>query len=90
LLAYALLTWVVHRYGGKLRQGDTAFFYLVAYSMGRFWVEMFRPDAWTMGTLATAQWVALGIIAISIAGLAWRHRGWSPLNHPGETLAYRT
>ena len=34
------------------------------YPLGRFWVEMFRPDAWRMGTLATAQWIAIGAFAV--------------------------
>ena len=88
LSAFLVLTWFVRRYGARLRQGDTAFLYLIAYSMGRFWVEAFRPDAWTMGTLATAQWIALGLIALGVVGLIWRHSGWSPTLHPDENSAY--
>ena len=88
LSAFLVLTWFVRRYGARLRQGDTAFLYLIAYSMGRFWVEAFRPDAWTMGTLATAQWIALGLIAVGVVGLIWRHSGWSPSLHPDENSAY--
>ena len=44
----------------RLRTGDVFFAYLIWYPVGRFWVELFRPDAWRMGSLATAQWIAIG------------------------------
>jgi phosphatidylglycerol---prolipoprotein diacylglyceryl transferase len=56
-----------------LRDGDVFFAYLIWYSVGRFWVELFRPDAWRMGTLATAQWVALGTIAFSMIAIIINH-----------------
>jgi phosphatidylglycerol---prolipoprotein diacylglyceryl transferase len=58
-----------------LRDGDIFFLYLIWYPLGRFWVEMFRPDAWRMGSLATAQWFALAGMAIGFAGLVFNHRG---------------
>ncbi len=88
LLMFGLVTWILWRYGHRLRRGDGIFLYLIAYPLGRFWVEFFRPDAWTMGSLATAQWFALLGIAIAVVGLVLRHRGWRPEEHPEETLAY--
>jgi phosphatidylglycerol---prolipoprotein diacylglyceryl transferase len=41
--------------------------------VGRFWVEMFRPDAWRIGSLATAQWVALAGVALGMLGLLANH-----------------
>jgi phosphatidylglycerol:prolipoprotein diacylglycerol transferase len=87
LLMFGLLYFIIRRYGHKLRQGDGALLYLIAYPAGRFWVEMFRPDAWVMGTLPTAQWVALGSIIVSSVLLFLRHRGWSAQDHPEESLA---
>jgi prolipoprotein diacylglyceryltransferase len=43
------------------------------YPLGRFWVEMFRPDAWRMGTLATAQWIAIGAFAVGFVGIIVNH-----------------
>ena len=43
------------------------------YPLGRFWVEMFRPDAWRMGTLATAQWIAIGAFAVGFLGIIVNH-----------------
>ncbi len=86
LLMFGLLTFVLWRFGRRLRQGDAALMYLIAYPAGRFWVEWFRPDAWTIGSLATAQWIALIGIAIGVVGLILRHRNWRPEDHPEETL----
>ena len=57
-----------------LRDGDVFFLYLIWYPLGRFWVEMFRPDAWRMGSLATAQWFALAGMALGVLGLILNHR----------------
>ena len=88
LLTFSLLAWIIWRYGHRLRRGDTVFMYLIAYPLGRFWVESFRPDAWTLGSLATAQWIALGSIAVGLFGLLWRHARWSATQAPQESLAY--
>ena len=56
-----------------LRDGDIFFFYLIWYPLGRFWVEMFRPDAWRMGTLATAQWIAIGAFVVGLVGMIVNH-----------------
>ena len=86
LLMFALLTWLIARFGRFLRQGDAILLYLIAYPLGRFWVEMFRPDAWTLGQLATAQWIAIGCVAIGCLGLLVRHIGWRPKQAPQESL----
>ncbi|MGQ9766646.1 MAG: prolipoprotein diacylglyceryl transferase, partial [Anaerolineae bacterium] len=69
-----LLLW----FGGRalaprLRDGDIFLSYLIWYGIGRFWVEMFRPDAWRLGVLATAQWIGLAIVVIGIVGIALNH-----------------
>jgi phosphatidylglycerol:prolipoprotein diacylglycerol transferase len=60
----------------KLRNGDVFLGYLILYPLGRFWIEFFRPDAWTIGTLATAQWIAIGMVVLSTAILVLRHVFW--------------
>lgn len=87
LLSFALIAWLIRRYGDRLRRGDGILLYLVAYPLGRFWVEMFRPDAWTIGSLATAQWVAVGAVILGIVILIVRHLRWHPATHPTETLS---
>ena len=73
IVGFALLWFVARRLRGWLRDGDIFFMYLIWYPLGRFWVEMFRPDAWRMGSLATAQWVALVSIALGIITLVVNH-----------------
>ena len=85
---FLLLMFIINKYGNRLRQGDGLWLYLIAYPLGRFWVEMFRPDAWVIGSLPTAQWVALGSIAVSAIILFLRHRNWSWREHPEQSMAW--
>jgi phosphatidylglycerol:prolipoprotein diacylglycerol transferase len=71
---FALLWFAGRRFRNWLRDGDIFLLYLIWYPVGRFWVEMFRPDAWRMGSLATAQWIALACIAGAVVGLIVNHR----------------
>lgn len=88
LLAFTLLTVIFRRYGERFRKGDAIWLYFIAYPLGRFWVEMFRPDAWVMGTLPTAQWIALGAIAVSVLILIVRHWGWNWRTDRAGSMAY--
>lgn len=84
---FALLTLLIRYYGHRMRTGDATILYFIFYSMGRFWVEMLRPDAWMMGTLATAQWIAISVMVAGTLLLWLRHRNWSWRNNPEDTLA---
>lgn len=88
LLMFGLLTWLIARFGRYLRKGDAILLYLIAYPLGRFWVEMFRPDAWTLGQFATAQWIAMGCVVVGSLGLLVRHLGWRAEAAPQEALIY--
>jgi phosphatidylglycerol---prolipoprotein diacylglyceryl transferase len=88
LAMFGLLTFLFKRYGERFRKGDGALLYFIAYPLGRFWVEMFRPDAWVMGQMATAQWIALGSIAVSLVLLFLRHRNWNWRQHPEQSMIY--
>jgi phosphatidylglycerol---prolipoprotein diacylglyceryl transferase len=74
VVGFGLLWWGGRRFSKWLRNGDIFLLYMIWYPVGRFWVEMFRPDAWRMGALATAQWIALGSILIALVGLYINHR----------------
>ena len=73
LVGFGLLWFGGRRFSKWLRDGDIFFLYLIWYPVGRFWVKMFRPDAWRIGTLATAQWFALAGIALGVIGLLVNH-----------------
>jgi hypothetical protein len=34
---------------------------------------LFRPDAWRIGTMATAQWIAIGLFLLGLAGILFNH-----------------
>lgn len=71
--AWNLLGFIMMIVGGRrlksvLRDGDIAGFYFIWYGVGRTWVELlFRPDAWTIGSLPTAAWIGLAMVVIGLA-----------------------
>jgi phosphatidylglycerol:prolipoprotein diacylglycerol transferase len=75
LALFLLLFLVAIRYGEKLKQGDLLVGYLIGYAVIRFFTEMLRPDAWSMGTLAAAQVFSILFAACGIIFLIVRHRG---------------
>lgn len=85
--AFAVLTLLIRYRGHRMRTGDAVWLYFIFYSLGRFWVEMLRPDAWMAGGLATAQWIALALIVVCSIILFLRHRNWSASANPEQTLA---
>ena len=88
LFMFGLLAFIIWRFGERLRRGDGVWMYLIAYPLGRYWVEMFRPDAWVIGSMATAQWIAILSVVASAVILIARHIGWSWQDHPEESLAH--
>lgn len=76
-----LLTLFFRGLQGKLRLkvGTLFMVYLVAYSLGRFWIEGLRTDSLMLGSLRIAQVVSLGGIVIGLAGLAWLYLKDRPL-----------
>lgn len=76
LVVFLILYNLHARLPHKLREGDITLGYLILYPFGRFFVEMFRPDAWTIGGLATAQWIAIGCVVGGSILLVLRHLFW--------------
>lgn len=68
-----LLIWIATRLRNKLFEGDVLVSYLIGYSIIRFFTEMLRPDAWMVGSIATAQLIALIFIALGVVYLVVRH-----------------
>jgi phosphatidylglycerol:prolipoprotein diacylglycerol transferase len=85
---FCLLALIIWRFGERLRRGDGSLLYLIAYGAGRYWVEMFRPDAWVIGQMATAQWIGLACVVVGVILLIVRHAGWSWRDHPEESLGH--
>lgn len=74
LILCLVLLWAADRWRDKRRSGDLLFGYLLGYAVIRFFIEYLRPDAWTMGAMATAQWIAIGLGILSILALILRHQ----------------
>lgn len=99
LVGFGLLMWIGRRFQNRLRDGDIFLMYFIWYPLGRFWVEMLRPDAWISGFLGltTAQVISVAAIVAAVIGLVLRHRNWTPepevpagqseVELPGETQA---
>lgn len=56
----------------KLHSGDLLVAYLIGYAVIRFFTEMLRPDAWTLGALAAAQVFSLVFIVAGVGFLVAR------------------
>ncbi len=75
LAGVVLLLFLGRRLKDWLLEGDVFLMYLIWYPLGRFWVELiFRPDAWTIGTMPTASLFSLGAIVLGAAGIVFNHR----------------
>ena len=70
LLVFAILYLLLRR---RLQRtpGALLLCYVGLYSIGRFFVEGLRIDSLMLGPLRAAQVMSLGLIALSLAGLAW-------------------
>ena len=86
LLVFIVLYNAYSRWPDKLRDGDIILGYIILYPFGRFFIEFLRPDAWVIGTLATAQWIALACVVGGTITLVLRHVFWrrEPAAAPAE------
>jgi phosphatidylglycerol---prolipoprotein diacylglyceryl transferase len=58
----------------KLKNGTLFLVYLLAYSLGRFWIEGLRMDSLMLGPLRVAQCISLVGVALGGAGLFWLYK----------------
>ncbi len=57
-----------------LKNGSLFMIYLIAYSLGRFWIEGLRTDSLMFGSLKMAQVISLIGAGIGVVGLFWLYR----------------
>lgn len=77
LLVFSLLLFIFFRSlkpNSPIKTGTLALFYLIAYSIGRFFVEGLRTDSLMAGQLRTAQIVSLILIGLGTLGLVWLYK----------------
>ena len=63
----------------RLKTGTLAGVYLIAYSLGRVWIEWLRTDSLMLGPLKVAQVVSICAIALGLLILAWLYLFKRPL-----------
>jgi phosphatidylglycerol:prolipoprotein diacylglycerol transferase len=71
--------YLSRRFLPRLIPGDLGAFWLIWYGTVRGLLEFFRSGwNWTVGGIATAQWIGIVIVIIGIAWIAWNHRPAHP------------
>lgn len=70
ILLINIFFWSI-KHNNKFKNGTIFLVYLIAYSLGRVWIEGFRTDSLMIGFLRIAQIVSLSAIAFGIFGLIW-------------------
>ena len=75
ILGAAIALFIVARFLPRLRPFDIAAFWGIWYGSTRAVLETFRAGwDWTLGGIATAQWIGLGLVIFGIVAIAWNHR----------------
>lgn len=72
LCVFLFLIW--YRRRSQAIPGKVFLFYLILYSMGRFFIEGLRTDSLMLGPLRMAQVVSITLILLGGLGLVFRHR----------------
>jgi phosphatidylglycerol:prolipoprotein diacylglycerol transferase len=73
LALFVTLALLARKLENRLLRGDIVAGYVMGYSVGRFWIEFFRPDAWMIGPLAAAQWVGAILFVGGLVFVVLRH-----------------
>ncbi len=66
-----LIFWWGVKNKNRLKVGTISLVYLIAYSLGRIWIEGLRTDSLMLGSLKVAQLISISCIAFGIFGLVW-------------------
>jgi phosphatidylglycerol:prolipoprotein diacylglycerol transferase len=75
ILGAAIVLFIVARFLPRLRPFDIAAFWGIWYGLTRAVLETFREGwNWTMGGIATAQWIGIGLVIVGVVAIAWNHR----------------
>lgn len=70
-LLLILIFWWGIKNRNRLKVGTISLVYLIAYSLGRVWIEGLRTDSLMLGSLKVAQLISMGCMAFGIFGLIW-------------------
>ncbi len=78
VILISLFFWGI-KHKNKLKLGAIFCVYLIAYSLGRVWIEGFRIDSLMLGDFRIAQLISLSAIAFGLFGLLWLYMWKKPL-----------
>lgn len=71
---FAIMAFLLWHYKRRSYVGDTGFFYMLLYGIGRFFLEILRNDnRGSVGMLSTSQFISVFIVAAALF-LLWRNR----------------
>jgi phosphatidylglycerol:prolipoprotein diacylglycerol transferase len=84
LAMMGILLYVARRWAHRLREGDIALMYGIAYPAGRIWMETLRTGNWLVAGVPMAQIVAGASILVCSLALLYRHRS-QPAQSPAAT-----
>jgi phosphatidylglycerol---prolipoprotein diacylglyceryl transferase len=86
LAAFAVVVWADRRF--RLGHGRVLALYVMAYTVGRFWIESLRVDAVQLDDVFGLRFNEWTSIVLFLAAFAWFV--WSARTHPGrEEQVYR-
>lgn len=84
LLVFIGLAVLARKLKDRLKDGDILLGYLIAYPLGRFFIEYLRPDAWMVGPIAAAQLFAIVCVLGATALIIVRHTVSEAATPPAE------
>ncbi len=73
-ISFLVLYYLARNWKKNRMYGDIFFLYGMFYAVIRFIIEFYRPDAWTLGGIPTAQWVSIAMFLVCGAIMLIRHR----------------
>ncbi|MEN8614719.1 prolipoprotein diacylglyceryl transferase [Dehalogenimonas sp. THU2] len=78
ITGFALLMIIGRKWRDRLRDGDIMLLYFIYYGVGRFILEGFKIEVWTLGGIPTARWITGAAVIIGLGVLWHRHRRLPP------------
>jgi phosphatidylglycerol:prolipoprotein diacylglycerol transferase len=67
-----ILLFTGRKLGRRLPDGDIFLLYIIYYSVGRFFLEGFKIEVWTLAGFPTARWITASAILIAVAVMVYR------------------
>jgi len=86
LIGFGVLIYLALNWRRNRLYGDIFFLYGLIYPVIRFFIEFYRPDAWRIAGLPTAQWVSIAMFVFFGSLMLARHTLRRPamIYTPGE------